>query len=180
MQSQESTKPNWVNSPIIWLLAGIIFTLLTLLGTLLFLNQRLAQYEPDSAEVSNLPTIIRLTAPATPIPSATPIIPTPTTIPTLTPSPTPNRLVAQDEITIGFFAQVANTDGFGANFRNGVGLSNELLLVLEEETAALVIEGPVEFDGFIWWRLELEDGMQGWIVSQFLVPASEPSTWRTP
>ncbi len=144
------------------------------------ISQQLSQNNPNSAEVSGIPTIIRITAPATPIPTHTPIIPTPTSEPTLTPSPTPDRLVAPPEITSGFYAQVANTDGVGVNFRNGYGRSNELISVLDEGVVGLVIEGPIDADGFIWWRLEIEDTTQGWVVEQFLIPSSEPNDWRSP
>jgi hypothetical protein len=175
-------KRRWVNSPILWLLSGILFTVLVIIGSLMILTQSLTQNRPDSLssiEISNAPTIIRITAPATSIPTETPIIPTPTSEPKLTPSPTPNRLVATENITNGFYAEVANTDGFGVKFRTGYGLGNDLISVLEEETVGLVIDGPVESDGFIWWRLELEDTTQGWAVEQFLAPANEPTNWRS-
>ncbi len=73
---------------------------------------------------------------------------------------------------------MANTDGIGVNFRNGTGRSNELISVLDEDTVALVIEGPVDDDGFIWWRLELEDGTRGWVVERFIIPAGQPINWR--
>lgn len=181
MQSEQSTKKtSWANSPVIWLLGGVLFTILAIVGSLMYFNQQLTQNTPEQPESANLPTIIRITAPATPVPTETPIIPTPTSIPTLTPSPTPDRLVAPVEITTGFFAQIANTDGVGVKFRNGFGLSNGVIFILEEGSVGLVIDGPVDSDGFIWWQLELEDGTQGWTAEQFIIPVSEPNTWRTP
>lgn len=171
-------KTTWIGSPIFWLLGGILFTILIGAIGLLVFRYSLDERISNGSEVAGQPTIIRITAPATPIPSATPIIPTPTSIPTLTPSPTPDRLIAPDEIIGGFFAQVANTDDVGVNFRNGFGRSNELISVLDEGTIGLVIDGPVEEDGFIWWRIELEDGVRGWLVEQFLVPAGQPLDWR--
>lgn len=167
-----------MDSPILWLLSGILFTLLAgIIGLFIFtstLNQ-----PPDGAEaIAGLPTIIRITAPATAIPTETPIIPTPTSIPTLTPSPTPDRLIAPEIMTGGFFAQVTNTEGVGVNFRSGTGRQNEIIDVLDEGTIALVIEGPVNDDGFIWWRIELEDGTRGWLVDQFVIPAGQPVDWR--
>lgn len=180
MQSEESKeKLNWADSPIIWLFGGVLFTALVITTVLIIASQRLAQNTPSFVEISGRPTIIRLTAPATIVPTATPIIPTPSSIPTFTPSPTPDRLIAPENITSGFYVQVANTDGVGVNLRNGYGRSNELILVLEEGAVGLVLEGPIEADGFTWWRLELEDATQGWVVEQFLAPASEPDTWRS-
>lgn len=150
------------------------------MGAIFMLNQRLEANGPSQIAADQPPNIIRITAPATAVPTGTPIIPTPTSIPTFTPSPTPNRLVAPPELTSGFFAQVANTDGVGVNFRSGYGQTNEIIFVLEEDSVGMVIEGPIDADGFVWWRLELEDGTQGWVVEKFLIPASEPNDWRTP
>ena len=75
---------------------------------------------------------------------------------------------------------MANTDSVGVNFRNGYGQSNEIIFVLDEGSVGLVIDGPVDSDGFIWWRIELEDTTQGWVVEQFLIPAAEPNNWRSP
>ena len=181
MQSEDSTaKSGLINSPLFWLLSGVLFTALIIVGALFVINQRLETAAPEEAVAAGLPTIIRITAPATVVPTETPIIPTPTSIPTLTPSPTPDRLVAPEEITSGFYAQVANTDGVGVNFRNGWGQSNEIIFVLDEGSVGLVIDGPIDSDGFVWWRIELEDTTQGWVVSQFLIPAAEPNDWRSP
>lgn len=158
----------------------MLFTTLSIAGALFFIDQRLAANSPDAVAESGVPTIIRITAPPTTIPTETPIVPTPTSIPTLTPSPTPDRLVAPEEITSGFYAQVANTDGVGVNFRNGYGQSNEIVFVLDEGSVGLVIDGPIDSGGFVWWRIELDDTTQGWVVEQFLIPAAEPNDWRTP
>lgn len=179
MDSEEKQEPTPTGpSPLLWLLAGILFTIIGLVIGLYYINSMLTSQAAEAEQTAGLPTIIRITAPPTPIPTNTPIIPTPTSIPTLTPSPTPDRLVAPEVITGGFFAQVANTDGIGVNFRSGTGRSNELIAVLEEGTVALVLEGPVEDDGFVWWRIELEDGTQGWLVEQFIIPAGQPLQWR--
>lgn len=175
---ETNVESHWTSSPIFWLLGGILFTTLAVAIGLLVFSYSLDQRSAENGEIAGRPTIIRITAPPTPIPTATPIIPTPTAIPTLTPSPTPDRLIAPEEIIGGFFAQVANTDDVGVNFRNGYGRSNELITVLDEGTIGLVIDGPIEEDGFIWWRIELEDGIRGWIVEQYLAPAGQPLDWR--
>lgn len=178
MNSEETNvETGWANSPFFWLLGGILFTVLLIVACLAVFSFSLTEGQNENGEVAGLPTIIRITAPPTPVPSATPIIPTPTSIPTLTPSPTPDRLIAPEEIIAGFFAQVDEIEA-GINFRNGYGLSNELVSVLEAGTIGLVIDGPIDSDGFIWWRIELEEGSKGWVVEQFLLPAGQPLDWR--
>ncbi|MEM8859021.1 MAG: hypothetical protein AAGD96_11910 [Chloroflexota bacterium] len=177
MNSESTETVSWANSPLLWLLAGIVFTVGAVLFGFFMLTQ---MFEPPNDELNAIalqPTIIRLTAPPTAIPTETPIIPTPTSIPTFTPSPTPNLLIAPEEVTSGFFAEVANTAA--VNFRNGFGSSNAIISILDEGTVALVIDGPVDADGFSWWNLELEDSSKGWVAGEYLVPSGEPETWRS-
>lgn len=120
------------------------------------------------------PTIIILTAPPSPIPTATQPIELPTAVPTFTPVPTPNNAVAPAELTIGFYAEVANTDGTGVRVRGGPSVSNISLVVAPEGTLALILDGPTENDGFLWWQMQLEDGTEGWAAGDFLIPAAAP------
>ncbi|MEM9773906.1 MAG: SH3 domain-containing protein [Chloroflexota bacterium] len=177
MDSESTETANWANSPIFWLLAGILFTIAALLVGLAVLAQMIIPPETDDVAELAQPTIIRLTAPPTAVPTSTPDIPTPTSIPTFTPSPTPNLLIAPQEVSSGFFAAVANTAA--VNFRNGFGSSNAIISVLDQGTVALVIDGPVDADGFTWWQLELDDTSRGWVAGEFLIPAGEPETWRS-
>ena len=103
-------------------------------------------------------------------------LPTPSPIPTFTPIPTPDTAVAPPEITVGFYALVANTDGFGINLRGGPSTSNAQIQVVDEGTLVLVIGGPEadEANNRLWWQLQLEDGTEGWSVGEFLVPAAGP------
>jgi hypothetical protein len=95
-------------------------------------------------------------------------------VPTFTPIPTPDNALAPEEITVGFYAVVANTDGTGVRVRGGPSVSNISLLVVPEETFVLVTDGPTENDGFLWWQVQLEDGTEGWAAGDFLLPAAAP------
>jgi hypothetical protein len=119
------------------------------------------------------PTIIRLTAAPSPLPTSTAALPTATALPTFTPPPTPDRSVVPDEITVGYFAQVANTEGIGVSLRSGASTDNLRLELLPEGTLMLVIGGPEEGSGFIWWQIQLEDETTGWVASDFMIPAAE-------
>jgi hypothetical protein len=120
------------------------------------------------------PTIIRLTAPASAVPSATPPQALPTAIPTFTPKPTPNVAIAPEEITVGFYAEVANTDGIGVSLRGGPSTDNSRLFTVPEGTILLVVDGPREANTFIWWQVQLDDGSKGWVAGDFIIPAAEP------
>jgi hypothetical protein len=120
------------------------------------------------------PTIIVLTAPPTPIPTATRSVVLPTAVPTFTPIPTPDNAVAPDELTVGFYAEVANTEGTGVRVRGGPSVNNISLVVVPDGITVLVLDGPIENDGVLWWQLQLDDGTEGWAAGDFLIPAAAP------
>lgn len=120
------------------------------------------------------PTVVVLTAPAELAPTATPRLPTPTPLPTLTPEPTPDRSIAPQTVQVGYFAQVANTQGAGLSVRGGPSTDNVKLITAPEGSLVLVIGGPAEGSGFTWWQARLTDGTEGWMAAQFLIPAAAP------
>jgi len=156
-----------------WLGLGILVTLLGLVVAALILGAFLFR-EPLPLAVEG-PEIIRLTAPAGGPATATDPLPTPTNVPTLTPPPTPDLSIAPEAITVGYYAAVANTDNVGVSLRGGPSTDNIRLLLVDEGTPILVIGGPEEGSGLIWWQVRVEDGTEGWVAGDFLVPASAPA-----
>ena len=157
-----------------WLGLGVLVTLLSLAAALSLVNTLLARPPLDAAPIE--PTIIILTAPPSPIPSPTSPLPTPSPIPTFTPIPTPDTAFAPPEITVGFYAEVVNTDDFGVTVRGGPSTSNAQITVADEGALLLVIGGP-EADGVndrLWWQIQLADGTEGWAAGDFLAPAAGP------
>jgi tetratricopeptide (TPR) repeat protein/uncharacterized protein YgiM (DUF1202 family) len=64
------------------------------------------------------------------------------------------------------------------NVRANAGRSNELLFQLEPNVTVTLLEGPVEADGFDWWKIRTSDGREGWVVDRIagiriLVPLKE-------
>lgn len=165
---QDSSEP----VPWKWLGMGVIVTIAGIL-TAVWLATSILSRPPLSAD-SESPTIIVLTAPPITSPTDTPVLATPSPIPTFTPVPTPNTAVAPPEITVGFYAQVANTDGVGVAVRGGPSTSNVRLFVAPEEALVLVLDGPESADEFLWWQVRLEDGTEGWVAGDFLIPAAGP------
>jgi uncharacterized protein YraI len=92
----------------------------------------------------------------------------------LTAVPTPNVAVPPEEIAPGFYAAVANTEGFGVTIRGGPSTNNVAITVADEGEVLLVLEGPSEGNGFLWWKVRLADGTEGWAAADFLAPAAEP------
>jgi hypothetical protein len=46
--------------------------------------------------------------------------------------------------------------------------------VAAEGSVVLVLAGPEEANDFLWWHIQMEDGTDGWAVSDYLVPAARP------
>lgn len=151
---------------------GVIVSIVGIVIAIALVNGLLSKPTLEVTAVN--PTIIVLTAPPSPVPSATPGLATPTVIPTFTPIPTPDIAEAPDEITVGFYAQVANTDDFGVTVRGGPSTSNVPLLIADEGTILFVMDGPEEAGGFLWWQVQLSDGTEGWVAGSFLIPAAAP------
>lgn len=159
--------------PWLWLGLGAIMSTVLLAVAFVWLMSYLA--EPSSDEVAALdPTIIVLTAP--PRATATPTVlrPTPTVLPTSTPQPTIDVSVAPPAVTAGYYASVVDTGGVGLTVRNGPSTRNVRVVVAQEGSVVLVLEGPTEADSFQWWKIRLADGTEGWAAGDFLAPAAAP------
>ncbi len=157
-----------------YLVLGVIVTVVSLILALALANALLARPPLEVAPVQ--PTLIILTAPPSPVPSVTAVLPTPSPIPTFTPIPTPDTAQAPPEVTVGYYALVAGTEGAGVTVRGGPSTSNARITVADEGALLVVIGGPQvdEPNSRIWWQVELADGTQGWVVGDFLQPAAAP------
>ncbi|MCB9418435.1 MAG: SH3 domain-containing protein [Ardenticatenaceae bacterium] len=158
--------------PWLWLGGGIIITLIGLGLSILLLRSFLLR-EPLAVTPVE-PTIIVLTAP--PSPTWTPLaeVVLPTVQPTFTPVPTPDVAVAPETITVGYYAQVVNTENVGVTVRGGPSTSNAPLTVANEGVVLLVLDGPVEANDFLWWEVRLPDGTEGWVAGDFIEPVAAP------
>jgi len=90
---------------------------------------------------------------APPLPSATPAVFIPPTV-----------AAAPGGIAVGADAFINTTDGDRLRLRSGAGLSFAVVRELADDTRVMLLEGPRSADGYIWWRVQLEDGVTGWVV----------------
>lgn len=155
-----------------WLALGVLVAIFGLLTTGYIINAFLDR-EPLQVSLPT-PTIVVLTAPVISQPAASVDFSTATPLPTFTPPPTADLSIAPDAITVGYYARVANTDDIGVSLRAGPSTDNLRLLLVPEDTSVFITGGPQEGNGFVWWQAQLEDGTEGWIAGDFLVPSSRP------
>ena len=101
-------------------------------------------------------------------------LPSPSVFPTFTPPATPDLSVAPETITVGYYAQVSNTEDIGVSLRGGPSTDNLRIALIPEGAVLLVIGGPEEGSSFIWWQVRAEDETDGWVAGEFLVPSAAP------
>jgi hypothetical protein len=146
----------------VWLLAvaGIV-----LVGMVVFLVMR-SRSQPATAQA---PTPALTLAAATRLPTRTPIFPTPTPTPTEAPA----------VLRVGGSAQVVNIEGSVLRGREQPSLKASATVAFKSGARVRILEGPVEADGFTWWKIEGESGT-GWSAQQskdgivWLQPIKEP------
>jgi len=115
------------------------------------------------------------TAEATPVvmkiaaPSLTPKPTDPIALPTSTPTV---FFLPEGVIGVGAYVQVIGTEGAGLRMRSEPGLAGEVHFTALDSEVFLVIEGPVEVDGYTWWHLEApyDKSRSGWSAGNFLTP----------
>jgi hypothetical protein len=103
------------------------------------------------------------TAPtAAPQPTAAPTI-APTAAPTRTPAPTPAP-TAPPVLAVGGRARVVNLNGSPLRARESPGLT-AVVGRIPEGSEVTIREGPVEADGYTWWRVEAAE-VSGWAAAR--------------
>ena len=91
--------------------------------------------------------------------------------PTNTPEPSPEA----QGLRIGGAALVANTAGQPLRGRAQPGLKAPAKVGFKEGERVTILEGPVEADGYIWWRIESKAGA-GWSAER----SKEGMIWLQP
>lgn len=148
-------------NPLVWAVGGAAVGLA--LGALLLILSRLLAAGPEPA--SPVLTVI-------PLPSATPI---PTAAPADTPAPTPQDTpppgsAGPRPFGPGQLVSISGTGGEGLRLREAPGLNSPVRWVALENEVFEVIEGPVNADGYHWWRVTnpFDRSQVGWAADQFL------------
>ena len=103
-------------------------------------------------------------------------------IPTFTPTPPPTKLPSTPTeeipagIQIGSYVKIVGTEGDGLRMREEPSLNGKIIYLGLEDEIFLVVDGPEDQDGYLWWHLEapLNKSKNGWAVSNFLLIDQNP------
>ena len=143
---------------LLWVVGGAVVGLLLTVALL-----TLARVTSGAGSLSPVLTVI-------PLPTATPpviLAPTLALVPMLTQTPPPG---AQKQFTAGELVEVFGTEGEGLRIRENPSLAAEILMLGLESEVFEVVEGPIEADGYAWWRLAnpFDPSKGGWAADPFL------------
>jgi len=145
-----------------WILGGTVVGLFLTVALLALARQQ------GASPSGSLPPVLTVI----PLPTASPpliLTSTPTPLPTQTPTRPPD---APKQFVAGDLVEVFGTEGEGLRMRESPSLAAEVLLLGLESEVFEVLEGPMEVDGYAWWRLgnPFDTSQQGWAADQFLRP----------
>jgi hypothetical protein len=73
------------------------------------------------------------------------------------------------EIGPGASVIVTGTGGRGLNLRAQPTTGGRLVTGVADGTALVVLDGPEDANGFVWWKLQTPDGKEGWGAADWLV-----------
>lgn len=76
-------------------------------------------------------------------------------------------------LAVGASAWVQSAGGKNLRLRDNPGLQSNAFAGLPPGTKMTLLEGPVQDDGYPWWRIRTEDGREGWVAGTELVTSPE-------
>jgi len=120
-------------------------------------------FQPRPTPTRDIP--VAVPAAETPVPDQ----PTPTAPPTTPPNPTQTAIPSptptvevRNPLTIGEPARI--TVAGGLNVREQPTIRSPAVKLLAQDKRVTVLEGPVSSDGYIWWKVDDNQGTVGWVA----------------
>jgi hypothetical protein len=113
-----------------------------------------------------------------PVPTATPTsVPTAIPVPTSTATATPEATATATDtpvpvVMLGTTVEVSGTGTDQLRLRVAPGVAQETILTLEDGTRLRVTNGPQSSDGYEWWKVKTEEGQEGWVAEDWLLPVA--------
>jgi len=93
----------------------------------------------------------------------------------ITPTSTLPAQAEVNGVTIQNFVKIEGTGGVGLRIRRSPGVDAEIVFLANESEVFIVIGGPEEKDGILWWQLTTpyDDSRSGWASADYLVAVAE-------
>lgn len=156
-----------------WALLAIVVGIVILLCVGLVLLVKAIQ--GGGAKATPVPTVAA-THQAVPTATWTPSVPliqtaTPTVVLPIGPTAQPSPFT---EIAPGATVIVQGTGNVGLNLRAQPTTAATIVITIKEGNSLVVVEGPQEGDGLVWWKLRTSDGKEGWGAAKYLTLKTNP------
>jgi hypothetical protein len=140
-------------------LGAIVFSLVLLLYLYLLLTGLSYRQQTSATAKANLEVI-----PAASIPTLE------TNLLVITPTSTLPPQIEVNGVAVQRFVKIEGTGGVGLRIRREPGTETEVVFLAGESEVFLVIDGPVEKDGILWWKLSTpyDESRYGWASADYL------------
>lgn len=145
-------------------LGAIVLSLVLLLYLYLLLTGLSYRQQANATSRANLDVI-----PAASIPTID------TNLLVITPTNTLPPQTDVDGVAVQRFVKIEGTGGVGLRIRREPGTETEVVFLAGESEVFIVIGGPVEKDGILWWQLSTpyDDSRFGWASADYLTAIEE-------
>jgi len=154
------------------LLAIVVGIVIVLCVGLVLLVKALQGREPEATPIPTATATLQSAPTATWTPVAQLIV-TPTATVEL-PLGTTTPAGPFTEIAVGATVLVQGTGNAGLNLRAQPTTGAAIVITVKEGNSLIVVEGPQNADGLVWWKLRTSDGKEGWGAAKYLVLKTNP------
>ena len=156
-----------------WALMAILVAIVILLCVGLALIVRALRDGGDEETGTPTPTAEVALTPTATVSLVRPTLAIPATSTVVLPVGTPVGTAIPAAIAPGVMVVVTGTGGAGLNLREQPTTYAKRVGSAREGTVLIVLEGPRDSDGHMWWRLRTPDSIEGWGAAEYLVLKTE-------
>ena len=145
-------------------IGAILVTFVLLFYLILLLTGIAYRQQAESTQKANLDVL-----PAASIPTVD------TSLLIITPTSTIAPQPEYEGVGVQKFVKIEGTGGVGLRIRREPGTSTDIVFLADESEVFIVIGGPVEKDGMVWWELSTpyDETRSGWASADYLTQIEE-------
>lgn len=146
------------------IIGAIIVAMALLLYIFLLFNGIAYKQQTSSTQKANLDVL-----PANSVPTVN------TDLLIITPTSTLPSQPEFEGVGVQKFVKIEGTGGVGLRIRREPGTSSEVVFLANESEVFIVIGGPVEKDGILWWQVTTpyDESRNGWASADYLTMIEE-------